>query len=198
MLRSITLLAGAAALALAPARAADPQAQPPAPADQKPKAQLPVIINYPSAAMQAAPQAGGTDKKLPTVVNLLPAPAAKAQGQRANAPPAAPGAYTSMTFADNGAITSMPYSTANLLTPSYGSGFNYGSPYASGLGYTPPLFNYAFPWSGFGYAPTALDYAYTFWAQPQPLPTGVISPAGQLTFIPPSGVVWQNVGLIVR
>src|SRR5437588_523564 len=52
-----------------------PKAEP-APPPAGAKSQLPVIINYPSAALQPAPAEGRrADVQLPTVVNNPPAPA---------------------------------------------------------------------------------------------------------------------------
>jgi hypothetical protein len=197
MLRPLVLLC-AAAVALVPAvRAADPQApaQPPAaqPAANA-QAQLPTVINLPGDALRQ-PQPGPDAKNLPTVINL--APAARPGDRQANAPTTR--GYT-LVVPTEGAILSTPYlAPYGGVLPGpydYGIGAMYGPTFGFGYGSLMGGYDYAFPSYPFGYVPAgySLGYttAYAFWAQPQPLPTDIVSPAGRLSYMGNPGVVWGS------
>jgi hypothetical protein len=214
MLRPLSLI-GASVLLAATAAAAElpvvyngagqPKDAPPA------KGQPPVVINYPSAALQAQPAA---DAKLPTVVNMQevaglkpPKPAA----QRAVR------AYALPTYYDVNAVVSLPYMSAytppafgyglgGMYGPSYGLGGyglglgGYGLGLGAGYAYSPFGYGYAAPSYAFGSIPAAYSIGYTtsyaYWAQPRALPTAVLTPVGSVSAIPPGGVVWEDVGLV--
>ena len=199
MLRPLVLLC-ATAVALVPAvRAADPQApaQPPAaqPAANA-QAQPPVIINYPSAAFQQAPAGTAPQpdaKNLPTVTNLPPA--ARPGDRQANAPTTR--GYTLVVPTEGAVLPTSylaPYAGPLPGPYDYSIGAIYGPSF--GYGYTLPAYDYALPSYPFGYVPPiyALGYttAYAFWAEPRPIPSAVVSPAGRLSYMGNPGVVWGS------
>ncbi|HEY1377644.1 MAG TPA: hypothetical protein VGF55_12665 [Gemmataceae bacterium] len=199
MLRAASILSLPAALALAAtAPAAElpviingsqlaqaPKTEP-APQPAPAKGNLPVIINYPSAAMQAVP----ANDKLPKIVNLSPA-----------APPAkpAPGKvvfYNWAALADvMGPVGYNAYSVGPSLGLGAGLGYElgyemYGAPYAGGLTGYYAGYGGAYPlgYAGYGYAPGGIAMAPSLVDLRPPrvevLDTGVRANVGHLTSMP--------------
>jgi hypothetical protein len=142
-----------------------------APAPAGAKTQLPVIINYPSAAFQAAPAGQKTDAKLPVIIAnpVKPAPARVAV------------AYTVPEYVNY--MTPVAYNAYGIgsaygvndglgygMSASYGGGY-YGD-YGYG-GYAIPAYDAYGPW-GYGAYPPLV----------QVLDTGIRANAGRLTSIP--------------
>jgi hypothetical protein len=213
MLRTLSLIALALILA-APVVAADlpvvyngAAQQPATPplGDAKAKGQAPTVINYPSAATQAAPAA--ENKNVPTVVNYPSAAGVKVEAPARAADAPATRVYVIPAYADVGAVTGMPY-TFGYSSPAYGygwGGYGYGGMggmYAPGYGMGMGMgYGYGMPYS-FGYAAPMYSPAYTMayaaWAQPRPLGSMSLTPAGGLSAFPGDGMVSHTFGLLVR
>jgi hypothetical protein len=194
MLRSLALLCGAVAIVfVSAAQAADPQTPQPAPAAKGP---LPTIINYPSGAAQAP---AGENKNLPVIMSAQAAAGIKPPevvARPANVPANAPNvqrAYVPPVVFGSSEIVSLPYGADFGLGGAYG----YMAP-SYGYGYAAPAFGSAY---SFGYATPMYSPGYTvaydFWAQPRPLRTAIVSPAGTISTMPTYNTVWQDVGFIM-
>jgi hypothetical protein len=141
---------------------------PPAP----PKMQLPVIYNYPSAAMPPADQKA--DGKLPVIVNRPGAPpAANAAPVRVAVTYVVPTYTNYMTpVAYNG------YGNGGMYSADVGMGYGYSAPYGGGYGsafgaYAIPAYDTFGPW-GYGLYPPLVEV----------LDTGVRANVGRLVSMP--------------
>jgi hypothetical protein len=140
---------------------------PPVPA----KMQLPVIYNYPSAAMPPADQKA--DGKLPVIVSNPVAP------RPANAPPVrVPVAYMVPTYTDYMApVAYNAYGMGGMYSADVGMSYGYSAPYGgygSGYGaYAIPAYDAFGPW-GYGLYPPLVEV----------LDTGVRVNVGRLVSMP--------------
>ena len=145
------------------------------------KSRLPVIINYPSAALQA-PTDQKSDAKLPVIIGNPPAP------QAANPAPARMAvAYTLTAYNEYmGSVAYNPYRLGTMASYDYGMGYGFSAPYGGyytggygyggygyGLGYGFPTYDTFGPW-GYGLYPPRVEV----------LDSGVRPNVGRLTSMP--------------
>jgi hypothetical protein len=156
------------------------------------KLQMPVIVNYPSAALQVAPADQKADGKLPVIVAnpVVPRPANVAPARVAVA-------YIVPTYSEY--VTPVAYNAyrvGSMLGLDAGGGYGFSAPYGGyyggGYGYGGygfPAYDTFGPW-GYGYNPPLVEV----------LGTGVRANVGRLTSIPSvaAPVYGQVIGVYYR
>jgi hypothetical protein len=146
----------------------------PAPPPAAVKSQLPVIINYPSAALQAAPADGKgpviiADTAGPRPIKPAPVRVAVAYALPMESDYMAPVAYNA-------------YGIGSMLGVDAGLGYGVSSPYGAGLGYYG-----AYGYGGYSYAAYGPVAPWGFGLVPprvEVLDTGIRPNAGRLTSMP--------------